>query len=447
MKVTLIGGGSYNWAPFFCNQFIESEKLSNVTITLMDIDEFSLNLVGSVVDKINKAKGSTVKIITTTDLNSALDGADFVFVSISTGGFSAMQSDIEIPEKYGIYHTVGDTVGPGGWLRAVRNIPVFRDIAERMKKLCPNAWLINVTNPLSPLTRVVDREFGIKTFGMCPGVEKSINALAKLAGANPNGLIDLIVTGIDHGSWFTKLWVDGIDVIEKLKEKGFYRSDDKLPYVEGDIEKSIVNSSFRAAFAVWREIGHLPSIADRHCTENWPWFLLKDGGDLDFGIQRTSIANRKAYRQDSENMLLEFVKTDDELPMHLIRHRNDPVVSVVAALSGVDSFKWEANYKNIGQIEGIPLGAVVETRCLFDKDGIHPYSSPMPNILKIITLPHVLRQEDIIDIALQGTFDELAALVLTDPLCSKLQIDEPRKMVKEMLNANKHLIQNPKLLD
>jgi alpha-galactosidase/6-phospho-beta-glucosidase family protein len=102
---------------------------------------------------------------------------------------------------------------------------------------------------------------------------------------------------------------------------------------------------------------------------------------------------------------------------------------------------------NIGQISDLPTGAVVETRCRFDGAGVHPFASPMPAILKILTLPHVLRQEAIIDIALSGSFDEMVALVVTDPMCCRLTPGQGREMMKEMLSANREWIQNPRLLE
>ncbi|GAG36968.1 unnamed protein product, partial [marine sediment metagenome] len=233
----------------------------------------------------------------TTDTDRALDGADFVLVTISTGGLKAMRPDLEIPEKYDIRHTVGDTVGPGGWSRAVRNIPVFHDFARRMKRLCPDAWMLNFSNPLTVLTRVPHKCFGIKTVGMCPGVEGHVRTLASLAGLSRDARLDYTVTGIDHGSWLTRLCADGVDVLERLKETGYCRSDDKIPQTVKTDDPLMTTCSSRAIFAVWREIGYLPALNDRHAVENWPWFLISNTDDLPFAIQRTSIAEREeGYR-------------------------------------------------------------------------------------------------------------------------------------------------------
>ena len=128
MKITIIGGGSFTWSFGFARQFVDSKFLNGAELTLCDINPEALDIVNKASTIYNNSHGTPIRIETTTDTNAALDGADFVLVSISTGGLEAMRHDIEIPEKYGIWHTVGDTVGPGGWSRAARNIPVFKGL-------------------------------------------------------------------------------------------------------------------------------------------------------------------------------------------------------------------------------------------------------------------------------------------------------------------------------
>ncbi len=447
MKVAVIGGGSFVWTLGLCNQFIRGERLDNVTVTLMDVDPVGLDLVYRAADICNRKQGSPVRIDKTTDLARALDGADFVFVSIAVGGLDAMQHDLEIPEKYGIRHTVGDTVGPGGWCRAIRNIPVFHDIAARMKGLCPEAWFINVSNPLTPLTRVPQKCFGIKTVGLCPGVEGQIDVLAKLAGCTDYRELDYVVTGVDHGSWLLRLFADGKDVLARLKELGYCRADGVLPTDVMTEDPLAETARTRAAFAVWREIGYLPSLADRHIVEFLPWFIARSAPELPYRIKRTSVAERRQWKIEKKRQFEAFLNSGDESLLASFGHGDDPVVAVIESLCGKRSFGYSVNYMNVGQIPGLPDGAVVETRARFDAAGVHPFCSPMPDVLKILTWPTVMRQEAIVDIALSGTFDDLVAVVLTDPLCSHMQIGQCREMMREMLRANGPLIKNPRLME
>lgn len=449
MKIAIVGGGSLMWAFGFSRQIIHSQKLRPMQLVLHDIDAEALQLVAAAVGHYNAAGGNPIRIETDAVLESALSGADYVLVSISTGGLQTMRHDLEIPEQYGIYHTVGDTVGPGGWLRAVRNIPVFHHLAETMQRYCPDAWMLNVSNPLTPLTRVPHRNFGIKTIGMCPGVENTVRALARLAGASKDAPVDYVVSGIDHGSWLLKLHAGNMDVLKTLKTMGYCRSDDKLPERQMESDDPIASNPawIRAGFAVWREIGYLPSIADRHTIENWPWFLPSLETSALFGIKRTSIADRTQYRREARENLEAYLRSPNETALGALSHGDDPVVKVIEALNGFASMLWGSNYMNVGQIPGFPEGAVVETRCLFDAAGVHPLCSPMPDLLKALVLPQVLRQEAIIDVALTGSFDELVALVTTDPLCSRVPFGQCREMVGAMLKANRSFIRNPRLLE
>ena len=442
MKVTIIGGGSYLWAFGFARQFVLSEHLSDVHLSLMDIDPEALGLVAAAAERINRAHGSPVRIETGTELAAALQGADFVVTCISTGGLDAMRHDLEIPDRYGIPHTVGDTLGPGGWLRAVRNIPVFHGFGARMAACCPDAWLLNVSNPLTVLTRVPEREFGIKTVGLCPGVDETVHTLVRAAGLDP-ARADYVVAGVDHGSWFTRLTVDGIDVLERLREMGF-RTDAEdgadIPSDDPDVRK------MRAAFALWRLLGYLPAINDRHHAENVPWFLPGHAEPLPYGVARTFIEERIAGREERRQKLRHYVETGDDAALAALGHGDDPLVAAIESLAGHRTLTMGANYRNNGQIAALPLGAVVETRCRFDGAGIHPFASPLPPVLQPIVLPIVLCQEQVVDIALRGAFDDLVALVATDPLCSRLPFAQCRRMVREMLEANRTLIKNPKLL-
>ncbi len=446
MKVTIIGGGSYLWTFGVARQFIDCDRFAGLTLTLMDIDADAVELVRSAAEVYNGSHGSPITIESTIDLDSALDGADFVLICISTGDLEAMAYDIEIPVKYGLHHTVGDTVGPGGWSRTVRNVPVFYQIAERVSQLCPDAWLINVTNPLTPLTRVPQKYFGIKSVGLCTSGVELAEALIDYAGL-PNERVDYTITGINHGSWLTELRADGVDVLARIKEMGFYRSDDKLPETIFMDDQKIGVYGSRAIFALWREIGTMPSINDRHAVENWPWFLFSETGDLTHGIEITTIAKRREKKLARRDKLRDIVESGDAGQAGDLGHGDDPIVPLIESLLGRRSLTIPVNYMNIGQIPDAPAGAVVETRGRIDGAGVHPMASPMPLAVKAIVMPQIYRQEALVDIAMDGSFDDLVAIVTTDPMCSRLPIGQTRAMMTEIMDATRQWIQNPRLLE
>src|SRR5437763_15391259 len=164
----------------------------------------------------NREVGAHGSIEATTDRRAALDGADFVAVTISSGGFTSMAHDLEIPERYGVRQSVGDTCGPGGINRSLRNIPVLLDIARDMEQQCPDAWLLNLTNPMTCLTRAINRETSIKAVGLCHEVVimSWIVAMALAVAADEVGFS---ISGVNHLPWITKLTVGGDDGFEALR--------------------------------------------------------------------------------------------------------------------------------------------------------------------------------------------------------------------------------------
>ena len=296
------------------------------------------------------------------------------------------------------------------------------------------------------MTRTPDKFFGIKTIGMCPGIEEQAHGLAKVAGAKAGTRVEYIATGIDNGSFITKLHADGVDVLAKLKEMGYFRSDDKLPSKVTQEDPLAELAWVRADFALWREFGFMPGIPDRHMVENFSFFVARSTPELEYGIKRTSVSERQA-RYDTMKKQIEAVVADPQSHVGGLGHGDDPVVDVIDSLRGLRSLVLGANYANIGQIPGVPDRAVVETRCLFDAAGVHPLVSPMPDMVKALILPTIYRQEMVVDIAIDGTFDQLVALMASDPLCARMKLTDVRQMTKELMAANATYIANKKLLE
>ncbi len=184
-----------------------------------DLNAEAVDLTYRLALRYKEASGTAFTFAQSTDPEAALEGADFVVVTISTGGLKAMATDLSIPEEYGIYQTVGDTVGPGGLSRALRNIPVMLKLARTMEQRCPQAWMLNLTNPLSALTRVVNKESDIRALGICHSVYGTAHQYATFFGATLNE-VAFVNTGIDHCSWFPEFLVKGREAYELLEEMG-----------------------------------------------------------------------------------------------------------------------------------------------------------------------------------------------------------------------------------
>ena len=262
-QVTIIGGGSYQWAPELMADLFGTPALAGMHLVLEDVDPAPLPKMEALAHKVNEALGAKATIASTTDQKAALEGADFVIVCISTGGFRSMAVDLDVPAAHGITQTVGDSVGPGGINRALRNIPVLVGIAKDMEEMCPDAWLFNITNPMTTLTRSVCRETGIKAVGLCHEVGNFTMDLA-IALGKPWDAITPSVTGVNHFPVLTALDVDGdngFDIIRDLVEEvGGLAS--LAPYPGPPRSRGLLQAALRPAPCAQADhagsLGHLP---------------------------------------------------------------------------------------------------------------------------------------------------------------------------------------------
>jgi alpha-galactosidase/6-phospho-beta-glucosidase family protein len=437
VKIVLVGGGSITWTPGLVGKILAQRHLDGAHIVLHDIDEQALESTYRLSLMHKEKMGSACTFEQTTDLDRALDGADYVLVAISTGGLLSMRPDLEIPEKYGIYQTVGDTTGPGGLSRALRNVPVFDRLAKAMLRHCPDAWMLNLTNPLSALTRTVNRN-GIKALGLCHGILGVARSYAQFFGV-PMSQLAYVNSGIDHCAWFTHMAVDGRDAREILAERGL---DEWLclPPQEAEQDETFAPlARLRVGLMVARDLGVLPAIGDRHLTEFLPTFLQGDNVER-YGLVRTTIADRQANYDRKRAEIQRVLSGETPLvvaePTDVLGERQaDDVGSWIAALEGKTLVEDNLNAPNIGQIPQLPLGAIVETRGVLDGTGFHPLASPLPPQLEAIVRPHALREEMTIDAALEGDFDKALAVLVTDPLL--VRPDDARPMLEEMIAATR----------
>src|SRR5882757_11393300 len=209
-RIVIIGGASLQWVPKLFLDIVNMPSLAESELVLQDINAEPLPAMADFVRHVNGLKGTGITVSTTTDRRVALEGADYVVVCISTGAFESMRHDLEIPERHGIRQSVGDTVGPGGVMRALRNIPVLVDIARDMEELCPDAWMLNITNPMTTLCRAMTHETSIKTVGMCHEIAGAQFALSLLLDASFLDL-EFELVGVNHLPIFTTLRVNGDD--------------------------------------------------------------------------------------------------------------------------------------------------------------------------------------------------------------------------------------------
>jgi alpha-galactosidase len=439
IKIVIVGGGSWTFTPGLVTNIMRSPYLEGCHVVLHDIDPDALDLSYRLTTLYKERAESTTTFAKTLDQAEALDGADYVLVTISTGGLETMEPDITIPEKYGIIQPVGDTVGPGGLSRALRSVPVFLRIGRAMEERCPDAWMLNLSNPLSALTRVVNKETSIRALGLCIGVWESARGYARFFDV-PFNEISFVNTGIDHISWFTEVVVEGRPAYYRLHDMGI---DDWLakPPDQARTDPTFGDLyDFRVGLMVGRQIGALPAIGDRHLAEALPTFLQNRANFEASGIHRTTIADRRKRlaerRANAERMVAGQLELDLGTAVDVLgTHQSNDVAGWITALEGAGTFHDNVNGPNIGQIPELPLGAVVETRAVLDGTGFRPLVSPMPREIEAMVRPQVLRQELTVEAAIEGSFDKALAVLVGDPLVADPRIARP--MLEELIEANR----------
>lgn len=432
LKIVIVGGGSYAWTPKLVCNILLNEFLDGCEIMLHDLNAEALELTHAACLKYRDAAGSSTRIEQTTDQAAALDGAHAVVVTITTGGFRAMAQDLAIPEKYGVFHTVGDTVGPGGLVRALRNVPVFLQLGRAMEEhYCPTAWMLNCSNPLCALTRVVNRETSIRALGVCHGVPHIVKAFADFFGAELDQCA-YVNTGIDHCSWFTHFRVDGRCAWELLREKGV---DDwlALPADQAEQDETFKGIySLRVGILLGRNLGGLPAISDRHMVEFVPGFLDSEETVKEYGLRRTTIEEREKGAAEGRAKLERILSGEEEVKAS---RGSDPIDTSIAALYGGPPREDNLNAPNVGQVPQLPEGAIVETRGVLDSAGVHPLVSPLPAPLEAVVRPHTIRETLTVDAALEGDFEKALAALSSDPLIKNADVARP--LLKEMIAATK----------
>ena len=423
-RIVIIGGGSYQWVPKLLCDVARTKSLQTAEIVLEDIASEPLAEMGDFARELAARSGAMWTVATTTDQCEALAGADFVVVTISTGGFGSMRFDLEIPAKYGIKQSVGDTVGPGGIMRALRNIPVLLSIARDMQELCPDAWLLNITNPMTVLCRAVTRESPIKTIGLCHEVTLTQFTLSQLLDADFREF-DFTVAGVNHLPLITDMRIAGQDGFARLRE--VLERDD--PRTQGIV------ASNRLKLALYERFGVLPAAGDRHLAEFFPGFLTEesDWGER-WGVQLTTIQDREQwldyYRQEFAN--LRAAPGLPELPS------GELVAPLIDALLRDKRRELPVNLPNEGQCPDLPPESVVEAMCTADGGGIRGRdSAPVPPVLAEWLRRIVASQEMTVAAALSGDRADVVDAMLLDPLAGRIDYDSLGRMSGEMISATK----------
>ena len=455
VKIAYIGGGSKAWARVFMTDLALAEEMSG-EIALYDIDIPAAQLNKRIGERIN-ASPDTVSVweYNVYDrIGEALDGADFVVCSILPGTFDEMESDVHLPEDYGIFQSVGDTVGPGGVLRAMRTVPIYEGFAREIKAHCPDAWVLNLTNPMTACTKTLFDVFPeIKAFGCCHEVFHAQEFLA-CAAKEMLGIerpdrseIKIDACGVNHFPWITEADHNGTDLlkilpgfIDRYYETGYCERAGTAP---GDFHGDPFLYGNKVKMDLFRRFGVLAAAGDRHLAEfmNGSWYLKNREDAERWLFHLTTVGYRK---KDMAEKIERSHRIADGTVTIEVKHSDEEVVELIKALAGVIPQRISnANVQNVGQMQGLPLGSVVETNCVFSRGSIKPITSkPLPPEVNVLVLRNALNIENTYYGIKERRPDMIFEAFMNQPLCGALSLEDGRELFGRMVKATEKYLKD-----
>ena len=447
IKIAYIGGGSRGWAWGLMSDLVSVDDISG-TVALYDIDREAAEANVIIGNKYNEIEGAKTKwdYLLAETLEDALTGADFVIISILPGTLDEMWSDVHTPEKYGIFQSVGDTVGPGGIVRALRTIPMMQVIAEGVKKCCPEAWVINYTNPMTVSVKALYEQFPeIKCFGCCHevfGTQKLLaTALEEVKGIKDvqRDDIKINVVGINHFTWITKANYKDIDlypVYAELVKQNFKHGEDKN--ADDNWANSAFSQNYSIKFDLFKRYGIIAAAGDRHLAEFCPaeWYIGTKENVESWDYKLTGVQ----WRKNHQAWLIEQQKkkasgeASEEVEIKLT---GEDGVKQIRALLGLSDLITNVNLPNRGQISNLPLGAVVETNAVFRDNQVIPvFSGEVPVQIKSLVDRIVGEQETTARAALNRDLELAFSAFVNDPLVTVDSV-RARELFDEMVENTK----------
>ncbi len=424
-KIAFIGAGSFEFTRELVRDILTFPRLRGVTFSLMDIDEERLEFSRRAVEKLVRAFDAPARVEATLNRQEALEGADVVLTTILAGDTSVWRHDIEIPKKYGVDVCVGDTRGPSGIFRFLRTLPPMLDIVRDMERLCPDAMLLNYTNPMAMLVGALNRLSPIQVTGLCHSVQGTAQMLARWIGA-PMEEVDYVCAGINHQAWFLEFRWKGEDAYPLIR---------KAVLENPDIynEEIVRNEMFL-------HLGYYPTESSGHNSEyNW-WFRKRP--DIIEKIQKGTGWNPGEYAyilkeyQQREHTWKDEIKADLERPLteEDLQRGEEYAAYIINALAGGEPYRFNGNVPNTQLVTNLPQGACVEVPVVVDKAGIHPiHVGELPPPVAMLTYLNSSIEELAIEGAIEGDPVKIFQAIAHDPLTAAvLTLDEIREMVNEL---------------
>jgi alpha-galactosidase len=399
------------------------------SFALVDIDPVRLELAHQLAEKVVSLTGKHWAVEASTERRKVMEDSDYLINFIEVNGLQTVRLDHDIPMKYGIKQCIGDTMGPGGIFKALRTGPDWLDILEDVEELCPDALVLNYTNPMSILTLAALRMTDVQVVGLCHSVQGTSEQLAKYADV-PYEEMQWRCAGINHNAWFTELTHDGQDLYPPLKER---------------VRESTFFDQDPVRFEVMRQFGYFVTESSGHFSEYVPYFRKRD--DLIEKYDRDAYRGQTGFYADNwpkwraglDDWARRMVAGTSEIEL---RRSHEFASYIIEAKETDVPARIHGNVINNGLIDNLPQDGCVEVACLIDRNGLSPcHFGYLPTQLAALNQAHMAVHELVVTSLLEGDREAAVNALMLDPLTAAVcSLEEIRSLFDELVEAEREFI-------
>jgi len=422
--ITFLGAGSVVFTRELLADLLSFDELRGVTLSLHDIDPERLETAEAIARRTAEQLGAAPQIRVSLDRRRALEGSTYVINAIQVGMHAATVRDFEIPARYGLRQTIGDTLGVGGIFRALRTFPVLAGIARDIRAICPDAWLLNYTNPMAMnVAYLAAVAPDVNTVGLCHSVYWTVHDLCALIDV-PFEEVDYSAAGVNHQSWLLRWEHGGADLYPRLRER-----------LDGDPELRR-----RVRMDLYSRLGYFPTETSEHSSEYVPWYLHADSE-----VERLRIPVGDYLRISRDN-LDEYARVRADVlagkPLDLHRDATEYAPQVIHSMETGVLRRIHANVANRGLISNLPEGYAVEVPCVVDRLGVRPERvGALPAQCAAVNRPFVSVGELTVRAAIEGDPRMVRQAAMVDPnTAATLTLDEIWDLCGELTAAHGDLL-------
>jgi alpha-galactosidase len=423
-KIVFLGAGSVVFAKKLMSDILGYPELEDCCISLVDTDAERLNIARKMAESFILQKGVKTRLEVTNDRRKAFKGADYVILIIKIGRYDITKVDFDIPMKYGLKQTIGDTCGVGGISRALRTIPVIWDICRDMEELCPDAILMNYTNPMSMICLSIFKKMpGFNVVGLCHSVQATKEAIASYVNI-PHEELSIWVAGINHMAWFLEL---------------NHNRESVYPLIYEAMKNNEIYAKDKVKFEIMRRTGYFVTESSTHMSEYVPYFLKRDETIEQFsltpGQHLINLKNQLAQYEETKQKLEQGESID-------VPKSNEFAPDIIHTIETGKQISFTGNVYNARLISNLPYDSCVEVPCMVDREGIHPCQvGNLPIQLAALNITNINVHQLLVEALITGKKEYIYQAAMMDPnTASVLSLDEIWKLMDELLEAHKGLI-------